>query len=161
MQPVSMPYYFDINGDKHVNYAYGYGPHSGKQCECDECKKFNNEFENRAEQMKLLDKVHKDAYNTFSAYFMQHSFGMNNGQVDLNIAMQVMVNFAKKQIAEYQNEMVKKVQQIQLEHTARIDRVMNQQNKMAVIRQKRNAERLVKQESDGRLFRVGEKEETE
>ena len=155
----SMPKYYDIHGKQHVNYAYVQGPHSGKVCDCQECAKFNADFENRAEQIKLLDKVQKEAHEMMRSYY--YGVVQSNGTIDINTAMQIMVNFTKKQIAEYQHDMVQRVQQIQLEHTARLHTVMNQQNKMAEVRRKRDLEKRKAGEHDGRLFRVGEKEETD
>lgn len=152
-----LPTYFDINGQQHYNYATVYGPHSGKACDCAECKQFNEEFSNRAEQMKLMDKVHAGIEYAFRRYYMNSP----SGYIGVNDAMQIAANVCGNQIAEYQKEMVTKVQKIQLEHTARIERIMSQQNKMAEVRMKRDMEKRKAGEHEGRLFRVGEQEETE
>jgi hypothetical protein len=157
-----MPPWMDINGVKHQNHAYTYGPHAGKVCTCDECNKFNHDFQSREEQYKLLEKVQYDAQDTFRSYFFRQSNASPSygSQIDVNVAMRIAIDFAKKQIAEYQAEMVKKVQSIQLEHTARLGRVMDQQNRMAEVRHRRDMEKLKTGESDGRMFRVGDQEET-
>lgn len=157
--PQHIPYFFDIEGKKQVSYAYVYGPHNGKICDCKECTKFNMDFQNREEQMALLQKVHDAANDTFRKYFMQ-SYRSPGEPLDTFTAMQIMVEFVKKQIAEYQMEMVKRVQYIQLQHTARLARVMAQQSKLAEVPYRREQERKMKKEHNGRLFMVDEKEDT-
>jgi hypothetical protein len=152
-----LPSYYDINGQEHLNYAYNYGPHSGKTCLCPECSEFNKEFSNRIEQTKLLNKVKNDAENFFLQCSSSASFRHVDVRIDLDTAMQIMVHFAKKQIAEYQAEMVKKVHEIQISHTAAMYKIKEAVT-ANVISHRKNERQKVK--SVGRLFRVeGEHEE--
>lgn len=146
MSMVSMPYWYDASGEKHVSYTFSYGPHAGKVCTCEECQKINTEFENRATQMAIKDKIYNSAYETMSRYG-GYSRNPTPGQIDANTACQIMVQFAMKHVLDYQQEMVKKLHNIQREHATQINYLSQQYR----IQNAKPAPK--KQQVEGRLFR--------
>lgn len=130
VEATKCPPYINALGQTVQNYAFAYGPHAGKLCDCPECVKLNDEYESSENYRTLRSKIQASALeqaDNLVRYLRPHTATpdyVSKGMMTL--VYEAIVNCALRQVADYQKDAMANFRKVQLAHRSQIQQLRNQ-----------------------------------